>query len=391
MKRFFPSPLSSPSAMPTGAIEIRAVAMLYILLIVHLSLFPYTDWRDLGVGAFDYLTAPWIPPQQTILWRDVFINVTGYIPLGVLLTLGLFPTVGGFAGVLLATVAIVALSGLLEAVQTFLPLRVPSKLDFLTNSVGGLVGSVFAHALTQPLVNSGLWPGLRRQWLESKTLLGVTTIILWCFALLCPQAVPFVLGPWLGDVWMVATTHLGLIDLQNELAFRLLTWESMSVRAPTGFFLLGAWSLGLAHTRRSSPRLRLLLVLMLLTLLAGWIGPQLLPWIQGEPLKGLTFWEYRQRLAIVIASALALGLALSNWPPYVMGRIATVSIALGWLGTLLLPGFSAPVKLAANDPIEQVIEHIQAAAAWVATLWPLLALYVAVRCGQHSVIPKNQV
>ena len=55
----------------------------------------------------------------------------------------------GHTVALLATLAAILLSGVMEAVQTYLPTRVSSNLDLLTNSIGGLsgavLGAVFRH------------------------------------------------------------------------------------------------------------------------------------------------------------------------------------------------------------------------------------------------------
>ena len=57
----------------------------------------------------------------------------------------LYPRVRGIAAAVLAIVAGIALSGTMEAVQNFLPTRVPSNLDLLTNVAGACIGA-FAGA-----------------------------------------------------------------------------------------------------------------------------------------------------------------------------------------------------------------------------------------------------
>ena len=102
-------------ALIAGVQDIWAMAILYTLLIVHLSLSPYSGWRDLGVDAFDYLSTPWIPPQQSVLWSDILINVLGYIPLGFLIAIGLFPELRGMFSIPLTTLLTTLLAGGLEA------------------------------------------------------------------------------------------------------------------------------------------------------------------------------------------------------------------------------------------------------------------------------------
>jgi VanZ family protein len=114
-------------------------ASLYACVVIHLSLFPYSDWRNIGIGPFEFLFGPWIPVHQKVLWADVFINIGGYIPLGFLMLLGLNRQPRTFDKI--ATVLVcVLISFSLESLQTFLPSRVPSKMDLATNTIGAALG-----------------------------------------------------------------------------------------------------------------------------------------------------------------------------------------------------------------------------------------------------------
>ncbi len=370
--------------LKAGAQDIRAMAMLYALLVIHLSLYPYSDWRDLGVGALDYWTTPWIPPQQSILWGDILINVVGYIPLGILLAMGLYPRWTGLGAITVATALIASLACGLEAVQTFLPSRVPSKLDWLTNTAGGFLGAWMAHNVSRWLLETGAWQRVHRQWLEARSALGMVCLVLWLFGLLAPQAVPFVIGPWLGDMWWMAASHIGWYDDNSPLIDLLIDYEEAAALMGTSLFVLGAWSLGLAQTRPHSPRFRLLLPLIALTLLAGWLGPQTIPWMQGEPIRWLGDSDMAVRLSVMLSTLLAFMLAMSGWSTQRLARIALGCILLGWLCTALLPGYSAAVYVPGNDSITRVMGHISAASTWVATLWPALSLYVAWRLSNFS-------
>ena len=116
------------------------VALLTTFIIVHLSLYPYLGWKDIGIGSFEYLTGPWIPVHQTILWDDIFVNILAYIPLGLTLTLGLIRLPKRLELILVPILGL-SLSLLLEATQTWIPSRVPSKMDVLTNLMGTTVGN----------------------------------------------------------------------------------------------------------------------------------------------------------------------------------------------------------------------------------------------------------
>ena len=62
------------------------LALLYTLLIVFASLFPFEGWRVQGISPWVFATAPLPPPYWT--WFDVNTNIIGYVPLGFLLALG---------------------------------------------------------------------------------------------------------------------------------------------------------------------------------------------------------------------------------------------------------------------------------------------------------------
>lgn len=82
-------PIHSSLLKRTPYTGILMFASLYACVVIHLSLFPYSDWRHIGIGPFEFLFGPWIPVHQKVLWTDVFINIAGYIPLGFLMLLGL--------------------------------------------------------------------------------------------------------------------------------------------------------------------------------------------------------------------------------------------------------------------------------------------------------------
>src|SRR5512137_2866494 len=113
----------------------RGACAVYALLVLYSGLAPWSGWRDLGVGPLAYLTAP-VPRHLTTF--DLIVNVLGYVPLGALVVLALHPGTRGALAVLLALVGGLLLSGTIEALQTYLPSRVPSNIDLATNTLGAL-------------------------------------------------------------------------------------------------------------------------------------------------------------------------------------------------------------------------------------------------------------
>jgi VanZ family protein len=171
----------------------RPVALLFTALVVYASLYPFEGWRWQGGQPFEFLMAP-LPPYWTAF--DVFANLLGYVPLG-FLTVVVAVRSGVAKGWLVAAFLMPSLLSLaLETIQTFLPSRVASNLDWFLNSVGGLVGSVSALLLARTGFFS-TWQRFRRHWFEPEAHGALLLLALWPVALLYPVSLPF----GLGQVW----------------------------------------------------------------------------------------------------------------------------------------------------------------------------------------------
>jgi len=62
------------------------LALLFAVLVVYASLYPFDGWRIQGVSPLAYLWAPW-PQYWTVF--DLVSNLLGYAPLGFLLALAM--------------------------------------------------------------------------------------------------------------------------------------------------------------------------------------------------------------------------------------------------------------------------------------------------------------
>lgn len=161
-----PTPPAPPvhEALPRQASTLsRQAFALYTALIVYASWFPFSGWRSLGLGPLDYLGDPF-PKYWTVF--DVVTNVLGYMPFGALAVLAAWPRCRGLLAVVLATLGGTLLSGVMEAVQTYLPTRVASNLDLATNVLGALLGAAIAAPATGALLERGFLRRLRFRWFE---------------------------------------------------------------------------------------------------------------------------------------------------------------------------------------------------------------------------------
>ncbi|MGI9025797.1 MAG: VanZ family protein [Burkholderiaceae bacterium] len=159
------------------------------MVVLDASLYPFLRWRDLGIAPFDYLFAAW-PPHP--LPFDLVTNILGYLPLGFVAGLALHPRCRGPLLVIGAVAYCALLSAGIEAVQTYLPARVASKVDLLSNVAGGLLGALLAARFAPPLLDTGRLRVWRARWFASDASRGLVLIAVWFGALVYPEA--FALG-----------------------------------------------------------------------------------------------------------------------------------------------------------------------------------------------------
>ncbi|MDW5440910.1 VanZ family protein [Polaromonas sp. SM01] len=160
-----------------------------VCLIVYASLYPFADWRNQGISPLTFLTAP-LPRYWTGF--DVGINLAGYAPLGFLLALS------ARSGRLRWTISVAvlgagALSLTMETLQSYLPSRVPSNVDFVLNTAGAWLGACSAW-LMEKAGALARWNRVRSRWFVGESRGALVLLALWPVALLFPAAVPLGLG-----------------------------------------------------------------------------------------------------------------------------------------------------------------------------------------------------
>jgi VanZ family protein len=166
------------------------LALAAICLIVYASLYPFADWRDQGISPFRFLTAP-LPQYWTGF--DVGANLLGYAPLGFLLALAALRSRRVSWAVTVAVLAGGLLSLAMEALQSYLPSRIPSNVDLLLNTSGAWLGACFAWALEKTGVVDR-WSRFRARWFAHDARGALVLLLLWPLALLFPASVPMGLG-----------------------------------------------------------------------------------------------------------------------------------------------------------------------------------------------------
>jgi len=350
-----------PSLAPRSSPIARAACGVYALLVVYAGLTPWSGWEDRGISAFAYLTAP-LP--QYITTFDLLVNVLAYIPLGALLVFALYPRIRGLQAFVIATLAGVLLSAATEAMQTFLPTRISSNLDLLTNSLGAAAGAALAVLVAPALIDRGRLLQSRRRWFENHATVLLLAVALWPTAQIYPRQMLFGNGELRGMLEPVVTALGGAwwqFDTSTFGPAEFALAEAFVVAAA-----LLAVGLGLTSVLQPrAPRLRLLLALVAAALISKSVangvqfGPErMLAWITpgviGGGALGLLalatasggprLWQARMAAVALVALLVAVNITPDN--PYYLAQLAQ------W----------RPGKLL----------NFNALAEWVSALWPLL-------------------
>lgn len=370
----------APAAAPTAAtattagrhrasVFARVSLLVYVLLIVYASWYPFSGWRSSGLSPLAFIDAP-LPHYWTLF--DVVTNVIGYVPLGVLGVLVLYPVVRGWPAILLTTVSGILLSGTMEAVQTFLPSRVSSNLDLLTNGAGVALGALIAPLLTGVFLEQSRLLQMRQRWFTHEASRGLLVLGLWPLAQVYPQAYLFghgqllpLLSDWLSDALSVPVDLGAFLRGGNDLSIGQY-WLSESIITACG--LNAALLMLMCVLRSRAPRGLLLLLLTVATLAVKSLvsallyGPEnafawLTPGAQGGLLLGLVMLSglvfaprvAQRRVAVLMLLLCLIALNAAPANPYF---IATMQ---GWTQGKFL--------------------NFNGAAQFLSLSWPFLALW----------------
>jgi VanZ family protein len=209
-----PVPVLGSKASPLA----RYLLLAYVVLIIYASLHPFSGWRDQGAGAFAYLSGG-LPRYITTF--DLLTNFAAYLPLGFFALLALHPRLRGTPALIATGLAGGLLSLALETLQTYLPSRIPSNLDLVTNALGAFAGAGLALGFGVDLLDSGRLHALRHRWFlpGHQYDLGLVLLGLWLFTQLSPETLLFGNGDLRGLLEPApAALHPAVVFIQGEAA-----------------------------------------------------------------------------------------------------------------------------------------------------------------------------
>lgn len=347
------------------------LALIYAVLIVYASLYPFSDWRDQGMDAWAFLLAP-LPRYWTGF--DVAINVAGYFPFGGLLALGVLRSGRSRRPLLVAFLCSTLLSLVLETLQGFLPVRVASREDWLLNSAGAWVGA----ATTLVMERWGAidrWSHFRSRWFFESSRGGLVLLATWPLALLFPPAIPFGLGQVFERIEATVAEQLADTPFLDWMPVREVELQPLLPSAELVCVLLGLLIPCLLGFCIIRPGLRRLafgpLCIGVGTLAAGLSA--ILSWGPGHAWAWL---DLPAQLALVAALVLAPVLSLA--PSRV--SLALVLLALGVYLSILNQAPESPYFAQTLQEWEQGrFVRFNGLAQWLGWLWPYAVLVYAVQ------------
>ncbi|HVK94504.1 MAG TPA: VanZ family protein [Noviherbaspirillum sp.] len=358
--------LEPPARRSTFA---RVGLPMYAFLIAYASLYPFTNWRNIGLLPWDFVLMP-MPHYWTGF--DVGTNIAGYIPFGMLAVFALYPRLRGIPAVIVAILCGMLLSGGMEAAQTFLPKRVSSNLDFLTNVAGTCLGAVAGVLLTRAFLEQSRLLQLRRAWFVPEAGRGLIVIGLWPLAQIYPQAYLFghgqfipILSGWLSalfetpiDLAALLTHDMQLTVQEYWLAETLITACGLS-GALLGFSCL---------LRKQSPRAVLILLVAATAIAVKLLANALL----FTPANALAWLTPGARGGILLGLLMVAGLRYA--PQTVQRRLAAFILLISLIIINLVP--SNPYFIATLQSwIQGKFLNFNGAAHFLSVCWPLFALW----------------
>lgn len=299
--------MPSPLNIETRVRLYTWLAIGYALFIGYASLSPFNGWREQGLSFIEVLGMPLL---LTYTAFDAVINLLSYLPLGLLLGLSLRTRFTAVPTVVIGLSLGVMLSASMEFLQMYLPSRISSNMDLLSNSAGILTGILLAMSMRS-------WT-----WFHTRVIVwrddlfahgkemdfGLALLALWMFGQINPVL------PLLGNVFISEAVRQPFVT-KPHIPFDW--WESFAVTL--NVLMLGTLLLTLLRTSRNIINALLLVLSVVVTakfinavlLLKSWA---LLLWINSEAMLGVMLgilllmtaaWLPRAR-AITLGAAVAL-------------------------------------------------------------------------------------
>lgn len=347
----------------------RASLVAYTILIVYASCYPFSGWQFQNLVAFTKLLQQW--PHY---WSgfDAGVNVLGYLPFGVLLSFSLHPHLPRRWSWLVTALIGFALSLSMESIQYFIPSRVTSLLDLITNTLGTLLGALIGTALIPAFIERDKLHTLRLRWLQRDASQELVVLGLWPLAQIFPQAFLFgfgqivpVISLWLEEyldinVDVSAVLRNG-IELSSEAYLLTETIITASGCAGAILFFLSLFNCRAPH-----------FLLALSMLVAAVAAKALATAVMFQPENAFSWLTPGAQGGIVISALILYGFSFA--PLQAQRRLATLLLFISLLLVNLIP--NNPYFLMTLQSLMQgKMLNFFGAAQFLSIVWPFVAIW----------------
>lgn len=364
---------SMPAPARSASTSARVSFLVYVLLIVYASWYPFSGWNNMGLSPFAYLLAP-LPHYWTMF--DLLTNIVGYIPLGILMVFALYPHIRGGMAILLTIVCGGLFSATMEAIQTYLPSRVASNLDLLTNAAGISIGAAAGVLLSRTFLEQSRLLALRRSWFTRDAGHGLIVLSLWPLAQIYPQGYLFghgqimpILSDWLSTLLATPVDLSSLIRRGGELSAKQY-WLSETIITTCG--LSGAVLTLLCLLRVRAPRTALVILLITAALAVKSLSNAL----QFSPDNAFAWLTPGAQGGLLLGMVMLTGLVFA--PAAAQRHVAGLTLIMTLIAVNIVP--ANPYFIATlHTWVQGKFLNFNGAAQFLSLLWPFFALWFLLR------------
>jgi hypothetical protein len=289
-----------------------------------------------------------------------------------LIVYSLYPRIKGLLAIAFTLVCGVLISGTMEAVQSYLPSRVPSNLDLFTNVTGCGIGAVLGALSARRVLDQSHLYRLRQRWFARHASQGLVLLALWPLAQLYPQGYLFgqgqllpILSEWLswsidGNIDLATWLHLDTVLTVQQY------WLSETIITACG--MTGAGLTLLCVLRRTAPKGVLVAALLVAAVLAKTMASALL----FSPQNAFVWITPGAQGGFLVGLLMLGGLAFAPHPA--QRRLAALTLLLSLLivnATPPNPYFMATLQ----SWVQGKFINFNGAAQILSILWPFFALW----------------
>jgi len=348
---------------PTPFSLARLTLCVTIALIIFASLTPF-NFEYVSLDPLSWITAPL--PKYIPLF-DVEVNILGYLPLGFLAVLALYPRWVKWPAFLLSLLFGLFVSASLESAQSFLSTRVANLTDFYANGLGTFIGALLAITIN-PVLLSKHWTGRFRNVFFGKNQEFFLLLAIFPLAQIFPQNVWLGMGDWHINFLRISPYWTRILsNTTQEILIATLAVVSTSAFMMTGI-------------RRQAPKLKVILGVIAFS--------AFLKFAMSELQYGS--FDVKHWISVANGFGIALGFIIAiiirNYSRSTHWVIAIIGFILLLIVVNILP--QNPYYLSQVQLLPQGrLKHFNGLLEWLTMVWPLLGIVVLIK--QYKIVQTS--